>query len=618
MKRFSESLKVKILIGYGFAFALMILVIIGSVSNIVSLGRATEAILRENYRSILSAENMIDALTDQNKAILLLLLGDKEGEALFLKSEAWFFEWLARAKDNITIKGEKEIVESIETSYSRFQETFYQFIKTGYSQVTGSDPSIELYQHTFHPFFIETKNNCLSLLQLNENAMYDASVSASRMAEVAIWSTLIVSFAALLIGFIFSVFLAGKITRPLGRFIEAARKLSAGEYTIQVPVETKDELGILASEFNQLGSELARYHAMKIDQIVLERNKISAILSSIADPILVFDVNLIITSINPAARRVLNLEFAEYGSLHCTDVFPSSNVCKTIQLMMEEGAQPDLSDEERILSLNEGNGERYYLFSITTIRDKDRTITGSVLILKDITNLKEVERLKSEFITAAAHELKTPLTSIGMSIGLLKETAGEYFPEREKELLQTAYDEIHRMKALITDLLDYSKIESGKINLEMEEISPTILFDFVQSVFKEQVKLKNAEILTNLPEELPLIRVDVNKASWVLTNLVSNALRYIDTGGQIHISAVPAGSYLQVSVHDTGPGIPKEYQTKIFQKFFQIKSQDERGAGLGLAICKEILRAHGGNIWVESQPGKGSTFIFTLPLVRKP
>jgi NtrC-family two-component system sensor histidine kinase KinB len=131
MKRFSESLKVKILIGYGFAFALMILVIIWSVSNIVSLGRATEAILRENYRSILSAENMIDALTDQNKAILLLLLGDKEGEALFLKSEAWFFEWLARAKDNITIKGEKEIVESIETSYSRFQETFYQFIKTG-------------------------------------------------------------------------------------------------------------------------------------------------------------------------------------------------------------------------------------------------------------------------------------------------------------------------------------------------------------------------------------------------------------------------------------------------------------------------------------------------------
>ncbi len=617
MKQVSKSLKAKILLGYGFAFALMILVIIWSVLNIVSLGRATGAILRENYRSILSAENMIDALTDQNKAILQLLLGDKEGESLFLKSEARFFEWLARAKDNITIEGEKEIVESIEAGYSRFQEQFYQFIKKEPSQVLKSDPSFELYQHTFHPFFVETKNNCFTLLQLNEKAMYEASVSASRMAEVAIWSTLIVSFAALLIGFIFSMFLAGKITRPLRRFIEAARKLSAGDYTIQVPVETKDELGILASEFNQLGSELARYHAMKIDQIVLERNKISAILSSIADPILVFDVNLTITSINPAARKVLNLEFAEYGSLHCADVFPSSNVCKTIQMMLEKGTQPDLSDEERILSINDENGERYYLFSITAIRDKDRTITGSVLILKDITNLKEVERIKSEFITAAAHELKTPLTSIGMSIGLLKETAGEYLPEREQELLQTAYDEIHRMRALITDLLDYSKIESGKINLEMEEVSPAILFNFVQSVFKEQVKLKNSEILMDLPEELPLIRVDVNKASWVLTNLVSNALRYIDAGGQIHISAIQTGSYLQVSVHDTGPGIPEEYQTKIFQKFFQIKSQDERGAGLGLAICKEILRAHGGNIWVESQPGKGSTFIFTLPIVQE-
>jgi NtrC-family two-component system sensor histidine kinase KinB len=223
--------------------------------------------------------------------------------------------------------------------------------------------------------------------------------------------------------------------------------------------------------------------------------------------------------------------------------------------------------KNEILSINDENGERYYLFSITAIRDKDRTITGSVLILKDITNLKEVERIKSEFITAAAHELKTPLTSIGMSIGLLKETAGEYLPEREQELLQTAYDEIHRMRALITDLLDYSKIESGKINLEMEEVSPAILFNFVQSVFKEQVKLKNSEILMDLPEELPLIRVDVNKASWVLTNLVSNALRYIDAGGQIHISAIQQVLIYRFRFMIQDPAFRKSIRQRYFKSF---------------------------------------------------
>lgn len=279
--------------------------------------------------------------------------------------------------------------------------------------------------------------------------------------------------------------------------------------------------------------------------------------------------------------------------------------------------QLEFMDDERVITIRSEGIEKFFLFSITSIRDKEGTLTGIVLMLKDITNFKELERLKNEFITAATHELKTPLTSIGMSIGMLKENALQFLPQKEQELLLTAYNEIQRMKELITDLLDYSRVESGKIKLQFEEVDPKVLFDFVQLTFKEQVKIKKAELLFEIPEQLPLVKIDTNKTVWVLSNLVSNALRYIDTGGIIKITVKTEDSYLLVSVHDTGPGIPDEYQQRIFHKYFQFDSKTPRGSGLGLAICKEILRALGGNIWVESKPGKGSTFHFTLPLSQK-
>jgi len=558
---------------------------------------------------------MIEALDEQSEGIIILIMGNPRGETQFRTAEKIFFEWFGRAKDNVTIEGEKQIIEEIEHSYTAFREQFYSFIKLSIPQSQNGKGAI--FQESFKPLIEVTKKHCLSLLQLNEQAMYEASKRASSMTEIAIWSTAIVSSTALVIGLLFSLFLAGKITHPLSQFIQAARKLSSGDYTIKIPVETKDELGVLAKEFNQLAAELGRYHEMKIDQIILERNKISAILSSIADPIIVFDVKLNVTGINPAARKALNLDFVDYSSLHCSDIFPSTRVCKALEVMIQDGRQLEFMDDERVITIRSEGIEKFFLFSITSIRDKEGTLTGIVLMLKDITNFKELERLKNEFITAATHELKTPLTSIGMSIGMLKENALQFLPQKEQELLLTAYNEIQRMKELITDLLDYSRVESGKIKLQFEEVDPKVLFDFVQLTFKEQVKIKKAELLFEIPEQLPLVKIDTNKTVWVLSNLVSNALRYIDTGGIIKITVKTEDSYLLVSVHDTGPGIPDEYQQRIFHKYFQFDSKTPRGSGLGLAICKEILRALGGNIWVESKPGKGSTFHFTLPLSQK-
>jgi len=230
--------------------------------------------------------------------------------------------------------------------------------------------------------------------------------------------------------------------------------------------------------------------------------------------------------------------------------------------------------------------------------------------------LKEVEQLKSEFVMAASHELRTPLTSLGMSVDLLLEHIAQELAEKDRDLLQAAHEEVHRMKALVNDLLDLSKIEAGRIELVFESIPVSTVFDHVQTVFKSQMDIKKVTLKSEVTGELPSIRADANKITWVLTNLVSNALRYVNTGGHIKLMAHRIGPHVHLSVRDDGPGIPPEYHSKIFEKFVQMKGREAGGTGLGLAICKEIVRAHGGAIWVESSSGKGSTFTFTLPVAQ--
>ncbi len=608
----NRGLKTRILTGYGVVFALLVLVVTLAVMNLMNLGRATAAILSENYRSIIAAENMVDALERQDSGVLLLFLGDApEGIAQFRENEAIFLQWFARAKDNITIAGEAELIQAIDDGYTAYRRQFSTLTDL---RMEPEPLHTAYYQTRLFPLFSKVRESCIALRNLNEATMYQASVKAGRVARHAIWSTLLVAASALALAFLFSLYLAERIVRPIRRFMAASKKISGGDYTVRVPVETADELGRLAGEFNQMATRLGRYHEMNIEQIVAEKRKGEAILSSIEDGLAVFDTSLKMTGVNPAARRLLNLGFSDEAAAPCADVLPQPHVCDVIRKTVETGVQPDIPDEERIVTLWDDNRQRHCLFSVTAIRGRDRGLLGAVLLLKDITRLKEVERLKSEFVMAASHELRTPLTSLGMSVDLLLERATDRLAENDRQLLAAAHEEVHRMKALVSDLLDLSKIEAGRIDLAFETVSVATLFDHAETVFKNQLEIKNVTLTKQLEGDLPDVRADANKITWVLTNLISNALRHGRQGGRIRLSAQKAGPRVHLAVEDNGPGIPPEYQSRIFQKFVQVKGREPGGAGLGLAICKEIVRAHGGTIWVESFAGRGSTFIFTLPV----
>jgi NtrC-family two-component system sensor histidine kinase KinB len=223
--------------------------------------------------------------------------------------------------------------------------------------------------------------------------------------------------------------------------------------------------------------------------------------------------------------------------------------------------------------------------------------------------------MKSEFVMVASHQLRTPLTSVAMGVSLLQETAAQKLTDKERELLGVAGEELERIRALVNDLLDLSKIEAGKMELAFDRVPVRLLFERAIAALEVQAHEKEVELRSALPQGLPEVRADATKVTWILTNLIANALRYTERSGSVQLMAEKVGSQVHLSVTDTGKGIPYEYQSRIFDKFVQVNGDGSGGGtGLGLAICREMVRAHGGTIWVESAPGKGSTFTFTLPV----
>jgi NtrC-family two-component system sensor histidine kinase KinB len=577
----------KILLGYGACLGLVVVVLAWAIVLLLRLGRASDSILQENYRSILAAENMIDAVERQDSAVLLVLLSFKEqGLSEFRGNEAIFLQWLGRAKDNITIPGEKKIIEAIDRGYSKYLGEVSNLHLTSGSNHARA---ISIYHDLVLPSFRAVRDSCIRLRDLNHETMYAASNRAHKLAIQAVFSISIIGLAAVIIGVVFSLFLSRLISRPVTELKEAVFHIAQGDYEVQVPVRGTGELAVLADQFNLMAEKLRHYHAMNIDEIIAEKRKSEAIIQSVDDGLVVVDANLLVSAINPNAANIFGVRRDEYLGKHILEVVREEKLVDFIRQ-----------------------------FSIVPRRSPAAEIEGVILILRDITRLHELDRLKSEFVMIASHELRTPLTSIGMSVDMLLESAVTKLTDQEKELLTVCHEEVQRLRALVNDLLDLSKIEAGKLELALEPVSPGFLCEQASAIMKSQAEAKNLQLTVEVPADLPDVLADPTKIEWVLVNLLGNAVRYTPEGGHIRLKGEGIGGQVHFSVSDDGEGVPYDMQSRIFDKFVRVKrAASPEGSGLGLAICKEIVRAHRGTIWLDSTPGQGSTFTFTLPLVNE-
>lgn len=601
------TLRKKILIGYSIVLVLMVIILVWALVNLIGLGRG---ILKGNYMSILAADNMSAAIERQNSAIFLVILGHSdEGFKQFHDNEGLFLQWLETEKDYITEIGESEAVKAIEIGYSVYLDKF-----TTLRAIYQVDPqkSARFYYETMLPSFQSVRDSCDNLREINQKALFRVTDQAQFISRRAFWSMTLIGIAAIGIGLGFSLLLSNVLVKPLRQIMEATQKIAVGNYDVEVLMNSHDELGGLASRFNEMAKKVKSYYDLNIDQIIAEKQKSEAIIGSIDDGIVVVDTEFKVTNMNPMAAKALGIELDKAQGEHFLKVVRNEWLYNYVKQSFESGQPPPIEEGKNILILLQGEEQRQYHFSITPAYAKNGSMLGVVLLLRDVTKLRELDRLKSDFVMMASHELRTPLTTIVMSIDFLMENARENLNEKEQKLLSAAYEELQRLITLVSDLLDLSKIEEGKMELEFDRVPVLTLFEKAVVVLKPQADEKSIDLSFETLGESLNVKADATKITWVLVNLISNALRYTNSGGHILLFAERIGARVHISVSDDGKGIPYEYQSKIFDKFVQIKSDREGGSGLGLSICREIIRAHGGAIWVDSTPGKGSVFTFSL------
>jgi signal transduction histidine kinase len=288
--------------------------------------------------------------------------------------------------------------------------------------------------------------------------------------------------------------------------------------------------------------------------------------------------------------------------------------------MLELGGIRRMEQEHRdpLFAFTRNDLRLYFRPRQAHIVDKYGNIQGVVTLLQDVTRFKDLDRMKSEFIATVSHELRTPLTSLSMGIDILSQEVVGSVNQRQKDLLVAAKDDSERLRKLVKELLDLSKLESGKYEMKKELVDFRRLVAETVRPLRLPFEEKQIHLDIDVPEDLPALSADSHQLNWVITNLLSNALRWTDTGGRVQLTAKEGDQGLLVTVADTGHGISEENLEIVFDKFVQLKSSTETtpgSVGLGLAIAREVVEAHGGRIWIESEVGVGSTFFFTLPIL---
>ncbi|MGH7600477.1 MAG: sensor histidine kinase, partial [bacterium] len=323
-------------------------------------------------------------------------------------------------------------------------------------------------------------------------------------------------------------------------------------------------------------------------------------------------------AMNQAAVKALNISENDWAGKPVRKLFQDERLIKL--LAAEASAQEESAHQEDLLAWAQAGRTLYFRPRQTKITDERGQVHGVVTLLQDVTRFKKLDQMKSDFMATVSHEFRTPLTSLNMTIDILLQGLLGGVSAQQGELLATAKADCERLTKLVKELLNLSRLESGRYQMKKEPVNMQELVDDALKHLRVPFRLKEIAFETAIDSTLPDFPADREQLSWVITNLVSNALRYTPAGGKVTINAGRENGVIQVSVADSGRGIPPEALEAIFDKFVQVRQSTDStpgSVGLGLAIAKEVVEAHGGRIWVTSEVGKGSTFVFTIPLARE-
>jgi signal transduction histidine kinase len=591
----------------GFIGLLLVIASIGIVSalQLRELGAAVDVVLRENYESVLACLEMKESLERMDSGALFTVMGHgKEGEELLSKNEPRFVNALERELGNITIPGEGEKAALLQRFFGEYRAALGTIRDPGVPRGVKQ----KAYFTGLLPLFHRIKDTADEILRMNQDRMVEMDRRARELAETArrqMYIMLLVA-TALSAGFLY---LTGKwILRPITNLTRSTDEIRRGNLDLVVPSGSRDEIGRLSESFNAMAASLRELRRSDQAKLLRIQRSTQQAFDSLPDAIAVLSPDGVIEVSTEAAREAFGLRPAA----KLPDL-PYPWLAGLFDKALRTGRVTEPVGATVAVQQFVQGEERFYHPKAVPIMDSERHPAGVVLVLADVTAEHHQDEMKKGVLSTVSHQLKTPLTSIRMALHLLLEEKIGYLTDKQTELLVAAREDADRLNGILEDLLDIGRIESGKVSLDCAPESPVRLLTDAAEAFRSAARDRGVTLGTDPAGELPDVWVDKARIRYVFENLLSNALKYTSAGGRIVLSAEADPEFVRFRVDDTGNGIPEAYLSRVFDPFFQVPEQDgNSGAGLGLAIAKEIVEAHEGAIRAESREGAGSAFLFSL------
>lgn len=580
------KIKTKLRLGFGFLF--LVVLFFGAVSlfYIHEISESAKVILKNNYETLNFTAGMRTIL-DENKL------------PLPFEAKNNFNVQLTLQEHNITEKGEAAATAGLRNAYNAM------------ILPSASATELENAQH-------EARAQLRRIERLNMTAIERKNDRAQASVKNATVFLGLFGTMTFLILFSFSVNFPGFIANPLRALIDGIREISRKNYDQHLNFRENDEFADVAAAFNDMTNRLKEWENSNLATVLSEKQRIETIIEQMQDAIIGLNEKGEIIFINTVAENILNLnEQKIVGQL--AEKFTSSNdlfksiientSLKSFKIALN-GKESYFQLENREIMIPNINPNP------EDVLDYGRKSVGRVYVLRNITEFKERDEAKTNFIATISHELKTPISSIKMSLKLLKDERIGPMNTQQLELIDHVNEDSERLLKITSELLDLSQVETGNIQLNFIQSEPMAIVDYALNAVKFPAEQKGISLKVLAPDALPTVQVDVEKTAWVLVNFLSNALRYSPAKSSVIIEIAEKQNEVIFSVKDSGKGIDEQYQKRLFERYFQVPTdgQNKSGSGLGLAISKDFIEAQQGRIWLESAIGEGSKFYFALPV----
>ena len=565
------TIKNKLRAGFSFLFVLALISCGLSIWFLNRLSADAKDILKDNYKSVQFTKNIgasIDEGTDVLNVRQVKVIEDN----------------LEKQEHNITERGEQQLTSALRVKFEQLR-------------VLQSESKEAAQLH------IEIKKLTYSIMQLNMTAVERKYATAIATANSA---TLLVAFTAtflFLVAFSFVVNFPGYIANPIKELTSRIKEVSNRNYHQQLNFKSNDEFGELGQAFNTMTHKLNEFENSNLASILFEKRRIETIINSMHDAILGLDEKSVVIFANDVACTLIGMPEQSLINRYAPDIALENDLLRN--LLVNDQSKMKIYADER---------ESYYTKEVLAVTSKDKII-GSVIILKNITEFQQLDEAKTNFIATISHELKTPISSIKMSLKLLEDSRiGAVNPE-QRQLLENIDEDARRLLQITGELLDMAQVETGKLQLNFGSTHPRNIVDYAVKALKTTADQKQVAITVQCAENLPDVQADLDKTTWVLINLLSNAIKYSHEKSKVDLVVkIYKADEIEFSVQDHGRGIDQRYLSRIFERYFKVPgaTSEQTGTGLGLAIAKDFIEAQAGKIGVESEMGEGSRFYFTL------